>query len=63
MSRAEAAVALAEQAFNFRSLGPGRLDVIAKIVRGCDCYRLEVGDLDAACRFVLDALEQAIARR
>jgi hypothetical protein len=58
--RAEAAVALAEQAFNLRTLGPGRLDGIAGVVRACDCYQLEVGDLDAACRLVLDLFERAV---
>jgi hypothetical protein len=58
--RAEAAIALAEQAFNFRELGPGRLDVIAEVVRACDCYRLDVGDLDAACRLMLDLLDHGI---
>jgi chloramphenicol 3-O-phosphotransferase len=61
--RAEAAVALAEQAFNFRTLGPGRLDAVAEVVRACDCYRLEVGDLDAGCRLVLDLFERAAPSR
>jgi hypothetical protein len=61
--RAEAAVALAEQAFNFRELGPGRLDAIAEVVSACDCYRLEVGDLDTGCRLVLDLFDAAGAAR
>jgi hypothetical protein len=60
--RAEAAAALVEQAFNFRDLGPGRLDAVAGVARACDCYRLEVGDLDASCRVVLDLLDDAAAR-
>jgi hypothetical protein len=63
ISRAEAAVALAAQAFNFRDLGPGRLDALAEVVRACDCYRLEVGDLDGACRLVLDLFESAVEAR
>jgi hypothetical protein len=55
IARSEAAALLAEQAFNFRELGPGRLDVIAKVVRACNCYRLDVGDLDAAPRLVADS--------
>jgi hypothetical protein len=62
ISRADAAVALAEQAFNFRSLGAGRLDAIADVVSACDCYRLEVGELDAGCRLVNDLLETAVHR-
>jgi hypothetical protein len=61
--RAEADVALIEQAFNFRDLGPGRLNVVADVARACDCYALEVGDLDTACRLVLELLESAVAAR
>jgi hypothetical protein len=57
--RAEAAVALAEQAFNFRDLGPGRLDTTAELVRKCGCYRLDVGDLDAGCRLVRELFDAA----
>jgi hypothetical protein len=63
IARAEAAIGLAEQAFNFRALGPGRLDCLAEVVRACECYRLDVGTLDAACRLVLDLLERAVARQ
>jgi hypothetical protein len=59
LPRSEAAVALAEQAFNFRQFGRGRLDALADVVRRCDCYRLEVGDLAAARDVVLDLLERA----
>jgi hypothetical protein len=61
--RAEAAMALAAQAFNFRDLGPGRLDATAELVRRSDCYRLEVGDLDAGCRLVRDLFDSAGAAR
>jgi GTPase SAR1 family protein len=58
--RAEAAIALAEQAFNFRELGPGRMNVLADAVRACDCYRLDVGDIDTARRLVLDLFDTAV---
>jgi hypothetical protein len=61
--RAEAVIVLADQAFNFRDLGPGRLDVVADIARACDCYRLEIGDLDAARRLVIEHLDAVITRR
>jgi hypothetical protein len=61
--RAEAVVALAEQAFNFRDLGPGRLDALAEVVRASDCYQLEVGDLARGCRIVLDLFESAVEAR
>ena len=56
VSRAEAAVTLADQAFNLQDVGPGGLQLIAELLRPSDCYRLEVGDLDVACRLVLDLL-------
>lgn len=63
ITRAETAVALAEHSFNFRTLAPGALDVVARVVRGSRCYRLDVSDLDAACRVVLDLLEPAAVRQ
>jgi hypothetical protein len=60
--RAEAAVALAQQAFNLRDLGPGRLDALAEVVRACDCYRLKVGDLQAGRDVVLSLLDNALVR-
>jgi hypothetical protein len=61
ISRADAAIVLAEQAFNFRALGPGRVEAIAGLVRSCKCYRLDVGDLDAASRIVLELFDCAVA--
>jgi hypothetical protein len=55
--RAEAAVALAEHTFNLRTFGPGGLDVLTALVRECDCYRLDVGDLDAVRRLVLELFD------
>ena len=63
IARAEAAVALAEQAFNFQAYGPGGLDSIAAVVRSCVCYQLDVGDLHAACRLVVELLEQTTRTR
>jgi hypothetical protein len=59
--RAEAVVALAEQAFNFRDIGPGRLDTMAQFARACQCYRLEVGDLQEGRDVVLGLLDKALA--
>jgi hypothetical protein len=56
VSRAEAAVTLADQAFNLQDVGPGGLQLIAELLRPSDCYRLDVGDLDVACGLVLDLL-------
>jgi hypothetical protein len=57
MRRAEAVLALAEQSFNFRSRGPGTLDLLADVVRPCRCYRLSMNDLDEACGLVLSLLD------
>jgi hypothetical protein len=57
MSRAKATVALAENSFNFRSLGPGALTLVADVVRASDCYRLDVDDLEVACRRVAALLD------
>jgi hypothetical protein len=63
IARAEAAVALAEQAFNFRAYGPGRLDAITAVVGACDCYQLDVGELDAACQLAVELFEQTARTR
>jgi hypothetical protein len=61
IARAEAAVAIVEQSFNFRTFGRPRLDVIADVVRRCHCYRLNVGDLDVARRLAIDLFSRAVA--
>ena len=57
MVRSEAVVYLAENSFNFRSDGARWLPVAGAVIAQCDCYRLIVGDLDDACRLVLDAVD------
>jgi energy-coupling factor transporter ATP-binding protein EcfA2 len=63
IARPDAAVALAEQAFNFRAYGPGRLDAITAVVGACGCYHLDVGELDAACGLVIELFEQTARTR
>jgi HprK-related kinase A len=60
VTRAEAAIALAEQAFNFSALGPRRLETIARLVRSSDCYRLEMGDIGIAQEVVLELFDRAV---
>jgi hypothetical protein len=62
IARSEAATILVEQAFNFRELGPGRLDAMAEIVRACDCYRVAVGDLDTTRRLLLELFDAGLTR-
>jgi len=56
MSRAEAVMMLAENAFNFASHKAAGLDTLAAVVRRCECYRLTTGSLDDACAAILDVV-------
>jgi hypothetical protein len=60
VARAEAVTALAEHTFNLRTFGPGGLDVLAGMVSECACYRLDIGDLDAARRLVLELFDRPV---
>jgi hypothetical protein len=52
MPRAEAVLRLADQSFNFDTFGPERLPLLARVVERCDCYELDVHDLDEAAATV-----------
>ena len=54
ISSAEAVVELAKNTFHFRTHGRRALDALARLVPSLDCYRLEVGDLDAAVAAISD---------
>ena len=56
ISRAEAAVLLAEQSFNFNELGAPGLFAIGELVRGCTCHRLTYSDLAAGVACISDLL-------
>lgn len=56
LSRAEAAVLLAEQSFNFNDLGAPGLFAIGELVRGCTCHRLTYSDLAAGVACVSELL-------
>jgi hypothetical protein len=56
LSRAETAMSLAEQAFSFLDSGAEALELLAKMLQGCDCYRLEYDGLADAVRLVSDRL-------
>jgi hypothetical protein len=62
ISRAEAVLMLAENAFNFPSHKGKGLDTLAEVVRRCDCYRLTIGSLDDACDEVMNVVEQRRVR-
>ena len=56
MSRAEALVAMADQSFNFGRFGVKALPLLERVVKGAECYRLAMGDLEAAVRMVGDLI-------
>jgi HprK-related kinase A len=62
ISRAEAVMLLAENAFNFSAHGAAGLDTLATVVRSCECYRLTVGTLDDACDRIVDVMSRLEAR-
>jgi hypothetical protein len=55
--RSEGLVELAKNTFHFRDHARRALDSLARVIRGVDCYRLTVGDLDAACDLVDELME------
>lgn len=56
MSPAEAMMTLAGNALNLRESGATGARTLAEIADRCPAYRLDVGDLDDACRLVFDLL-------
>ena len=52
LSRAEAAMSLAEQAFSFLDAGTEALKLLARMLQRCECYRLEYDDLEDAARVI-----------
>jgi hypothetical protein len=56
LGRAEALVELAKNTFKFDVQGAPALDLLAEIVRAASCYRLTVGNLDAAVVAITELL-------
>lgn len=56
ISRAEAVVALAENAFNLVGFGAAGIRLLGDLVRHAGCYRLVMGDLDLAVEKVSDLI-------
>jgi hypothetical protein len=50
--RSEAVFRLAQNSFDLARHRRVGLELLAQVVRRCDCYRMEVGDLDQACELV-----------
>lgn len=58
ISRAQAVLMLAENAFNFSSHKTQGLRTLAETVRQCECYRLTIGSHDDACDAVMRVVER-----
>ncbi len=56
LTRGEGLVELAKNTFEFRDRPRYALEILADVVRAAQCYRLTVGDLDAACAVVDELL-------
>jgi hypothetical protein len=48
VSRAETLINLSKNAFNFELFGPAGVAILADLVRGADCFQMQVGDLGSA---------------
>jgi hypothetical protein len=58
ISRAQAVLLLAENAFNFQSHKADGLRAFADVVSGCDCYRLTIGSHEDASDEVMRMVER-----
>lgn len=56
LSRADAVVRLVHSTFRFAEQPDRDLEALGRLARDCECHELVMGDLDAACERVLDAL-------
>ena len=56
--RAEALRLLADSTFVFAVNGRRNFETLARVVRGSDCYRLTIGDLEPACDLVLQLFDE-----
>jgi hypothetical protein len=59
LSRASALVELATNTFDFRDHPRRSLEVLGDVVRGAQCFRMAVGNLDDACALIADLVEGA----
>lgn len=56
MSRSSTLALLVESAFNLEAHGANGFRRLAEVARSCACYRLVFGDLQEACRLVLELI-------
>lgn len=55
--RAEMLLTLMDLTFNFREQPTRNMDVLRSVLVGTDCYRMTVGDLEAACQAIIDLVD------
>jgi hypothetical protein len=60
LGRAETLVKLAKLTFDFRARPRRNLRVLADTLARCHCYRLVVGDLEAACELIDSAVDALV---
>ena len=62
VGRGEALVELAKNTFRFKERGAAELDLLAELVRGVECYRLTMGEIDRAVGLVAGLLDVSPSR-
>lgn len=58
ITRGEATIELAKNTFRFNESPRRSIDALANVARGAECFRLDVGDLDAAVELVSELVER-----
>jgi hypothetical protein len=56
MSRAEALMVMASNAFHLERFGAAGIELLGSVVRRAGCYRIRIGDLEEAVRSILDVV-------
>jgi hypothetical protein len=56
VSRADALVQMAEHSFNFIEHAPASFELLARVLRQCECYRIEFSSLDRVVDLVRNSL-------
>lgn len=60
-TRAQALLLVAQSTFRFTENPRHNLEVAARVLAGCDCYRLVIGDLDQAVRLIDGLVDRVLA--
>ena len=63
MTRSEAADELAQQCFNARVFEARAVSILADVIRGAECYRLQSGEIVETCALLQQLTQKQTARR